>query len=316
MQEEQGVLRFTSTDVSRVAETWSRFAPSSQLLGIDPVRCGLDWSSVVLGDLSVIRYRLDADVRSAIEPEDQLFTCRVASEDGVTESGGQTLPGSRTWATDARRVTSRWRGSATVHALVFERDAAERLARQMCGDDSLILRVASPAAESRAAALQWDRTFSYLADSLSGADGIGSPLLEAGLRRHALWTILATFRTTFSDALERSPQTREAPKTVRRALSYIDAHAHEAITIDDVSRAVHISTRGLQHAFRRSLGFTPFAYVRRVRLSHARAELATLLPSESWATVAARWGYASPARFAEAYAAEFGEHPADTAPSG
>ena len=309
------VQRFRSSDVGEIAETWRRFVPSSQLVQVDPARCHLDWFSVEAPGFSLVRYEMTADIESAISPEDQLFSCRVTPVEGGVEADRRALDPGLPWASDGMPVRARWRDSAVVHAIVFDRARAEAVARQLSGDDSLSIRVRSPEAVGPAAGAQWDRTFGYLASSLAAGAGAGADdgsLVAAGLERQALWTILTTFSTTFADAMRRSAQTSSAPKTVRRALSYIDAHAHEPITVDDVARAVHISTRGLQYAFQRSLDVTPSEYLRRARIAGARESLLAAGPDERLADIARRWGFASTARFSTAYLRAFGERPADT----
>lgn len=314
MPSNEAVLRFRSTDAAEVAETWKQFAPSSRLLQVDPGRCRLDWFSAAAPGFSLVRYRMSADVQSSISPDDQLFTCKVTTEQGGSESARGALDPSLPWASNGAPVHARWADSALVHAIVFDLRGAEQLARQMSGDDALTVRVKAPEAVSRSAAEQWDRLFGYLAScAVSDADALDeSTLLGAGLQRHALWTVLSTFPTSLLDATRRSAQTAAAPKTVRRALSFIDAHAHQPITIDDVARAAHISTRGLQYAFRRSLSFTPSEYLRRARLAGAHDELLYAAPNDSVAGIAKRWGFANTARFAAYYRREHGEHPRET----
>ncbi|WP_449282225.1 helix-turn-helix domain-containing protein [Leucobacter sp.] len=311
MPSSEGILRFRSADAAEVAETWKRFAPSSRLLQVDPAQCRLDWFSAAAPGISLIRYRMSADVQSSVAPEDQLFSCKVTTDQGGSESARGALDPALPWASNGAPVHARWDDSALVHAIVFDLQRAEQLARRLSGDDTLVVRVKAPEAVSRSAAEQWDRLFGYLASCVvSDADALDeSTLLGAGLQRHALWTVLSTFPTTLTDTTRRSAQTTAAPRTVKRALSFIDAHAHEAITIDDVARAAHISTRGLQYAFRRSLSFTPSEYLRRARLAGAHDELLYAAPNDSVTGIARRWGFANAARFVSYYRQEYGEHP-------
>lgn len=313
MRHSPQILKFRSTDTDEVAETWRTFAPSSELSQVDETRCELDWASVSTPALSVIRYELAAGVRSSIEPDDQLFSCRVATADGGCESDRRELRPDVPWASAGQPIRARWEDRATVRALAFERTHAERLARQISGDDTLRLEVKDPEATSVEAGRQWDLAFRYLASGLMslGGAGAGAELATAGLERHALWTVLTTFPSTFADALQRSAQTGSAPKTVRMALSYIDAHAHLPITVDDVAVAARISTRGLQYAFKRALGFSPRDYLRRARLAGARGDLLRALPGETLAGIAQRWGFTNVSRFTVAYRTEFDEHPAE-----
>lgn len=303
------VLRFSTRDASRVEETWKQFAPSASLQRVAPERFRFDWFSAETPGFSVVRYDLRAQVHSTVEPEDQLLACRVDGPDAEVGASRGALDATRPFLTDGTRVEARWE-SATVSALIFDRRSAEELARRMCGDDSLRLRVLSNEPDRGSAGPHWAATFDFMTTTLSECGD--DELVAAGLRRQALWTVLTTFPTTFRTALERDPQTRAAPSTVRRALDFIDENAHLPITVDDVAAAAHISTRGLQYAFRRALDSTPAERLRSARLAGAHSELLEGTP-DTIAAVARRWGFAHPSRFSAAYRDVYGTLPAMTA---
>jgi transcriptional regulator GlxA family with amidase domain len=63
----------------------------------------------------------------------------------------------------------------------------------------------------------------------------------------------------------------------------------------------------------RHMGMSPMTYLRQVRLRRAHHELLGSDPSvETVASIAKRWGYTNPGRFAAAHAARYGETPAAT----
>lgn len=69
----------------------------------------------------------------------------------------------------------------------------------------------------------------------------------------------------------------------------------------------------MQTAFRRHLGTTSTAYLRRVRIDQAHAELRDAEPGQTTVEqVAARWGFAGENTFAAHYRAAYGESPAKT----
>lgn len=301
-------MRFTSRDVSRVEATWRDYVPSAVLQRADPQRFRFDWHSADLEGASLVRYALAAEVHSLVEPEDQLLVCHVDGPDVAVWSGRETLDPTMPWATDGAQVRARWADHADVRALIFRRDAVTAFARQLTGDDTLVLRVQDPRPRDTASAVQWGRTFHYLEQS---ADEVGgASLLRAELGRHALSMTLGVFATSLRDVVGRPAQITPAPAAVRRALAYISENAHRAITVDDVAAAVHMSTRGLQYAFRRSLDATPAESLRRARLDGAHRDLRSS-PEESVAAIARRWGFAHPSRFAAAYRAAYGLHPSE-----
>jgi transcriptional regulator GlxA family with amidase domain len=104
------------------------------------------------------------------------------------------------------------------------------------------------------------------------------------------------------------------PRTLRRAIAYIDDHAREDITVTDIAAAVNVTVRALQHAFRRHRATTPMGYVRLVRLRQAHLELLAADPTSGVTVtqVAARWGFFHPGRFARYYREIYGVSPYQT----
>lgn len=303
-------MRFSSRDVSRVESTWRDYVPSAVLQKVDPRRFRFDWYSDQLSGVSVVRYALAAEIRSLVEPQDQFLVCRVDGADAAVWSGREHLDPAQPWITDGAQVHARWDEEAEVRALIFDRETVDAFARQMSGNDRFTVRLQELGPRSTAAATHWERTFAYLESSLSD-EGDPDDILRAELGRHALSTTLASFTTSVHDARGRPGQTVPAPAAVRRALAFISENAHRGITVDDVAAAVHMSTRGLQYAFRRSLDSTPAESLRRARLDGAHQELRTST-QDSVATIARRWGFAHPSRFAAAYRSAFGTHPSET----
>lgn len=102
-----------------------------------------------------------------------------------------------------------------------------------------------------------------------------------------------------------------APHVVKRAEAFIEARAADAITLDDIARAVDAPARTLQSAFQKFRGMTPMQALRehRLRLAH------TLLLSgevDSVTDAALRYGIAHLGRFSAMYAERFGESPSKT----
>ncbi|MFJ6531425.1 helix-turn-helix transcriptional regulator [Microbacterium sp. NPDC091662] len=207
---------------------------------------------------------------------------------------------------DGTEVEAKWDRAARVRAVVFDHHSAQRRAQQITGDDRRELRTTGLVPHSATDSQRWERMFAYLDRSL--ADEGTEPLILAELERHALTVTLAAFPTTFTESLRRPAQRAGAPATVRRALAYIDANAHLAITIDDVAAASFISTRGLQYAFRRALDITPADAVRRARLDGAHRDLRAG-DGRSVGEIARRWGFSNSSRFVAAYREAYGATP-------
>ena len=304
-------MQFRTRDVSLVETTWKQYVPSAVLHDVDPERFFFDWTSADLGGVSLVRYHLAAEVRSTAEPEDQFLACRVDGPDAYVRSTKGELDAGRPWLSDGQRVDATWERGARVTALIFDRDSLQDVARKITGDDRISLRATDLSPRSARAASAWDRMFASLEHSIPSLDE-DDALLRSELARHAAATTLAAFSTTAQLDRHRPAQSAPAPATVRRALEYIADNAHRPITVDDVAAAVHISTRGLQYAFRRALGKTPAERLRQARLDGAHRQLRSGAPT-TVAAVARRWGFSHPSRFAAAYRDSFGVLPSVTA---
>ena len=304
------IVRFQSRERSAVEQAWAQFAPSARLHRAEP-ELRLDWCSAALEHVGIVEYRLSAAaVRSSVRPEGQLFACSVRSARGSVRSGRQELASGVPWLSDGREVTARWDEEAHVRAVVVDPGWAQETARRILGDDRLRIRVTDPAPADRRAAAHWSRTVARLAEEAEAA--IGHTLIEAEIARHALMVTLAAFPSALHGREQRSAQTTPAPSTVRRAMAFMEEHAHEPITVDDVARAVHISTRGLQYAFRRAAGLTPRQHLVRVRLDGAHRDLLRAGPGETVAEIGRRWGFSHPSRFAAEFRRVYGRSPAET----
>ncbi|HEY0933565.1 MAG TPA: helix-turn-helix transcriptional regulator [Trebonia sp.] len=166
-------------------------------------------------------------------------------------------------------------------------------------------------AVSKQAAAMWTSAYDYVRDTVLGhPDAARYPLLAANAARLLAVTTLSAFP---NDALA-SPTAQDrrdgSPVTLRRAVSFIDEHAREEITVTDIAAAASVTARAVQLAFRRHLNTTPTAYLRRVRLEHAHRQLVAADPGhESVTAVAYRWGFPNPSRFAAAYRQAYGVAP-------
>jgi AraC-like DNA-binding protein len=163
---------------------------------------------------------------------------------------------------------------------------------------------------SPAAARSWNSTVDFVARQLATGAFAASPLITRSTACLLAASALATFpNNAVSDP---SPaDSRDAhPRTLQRAVAFIDANAAEMITPADIAAASLVTVRAVQLAFRRHLDTTPLAYLRRVRLERAHAELLRADPARTTVTaVAYRWGFPSPSRFAAAYRQTYGIAP-------
>ncbi|GLY75300.1 helix-turn-helix transcriptional regulator [Actinoallomurus iriomotensis] len=138
----------------------------------------------------------------------------------------------------------------------------------------------------------------------------GNPLVVSTASRHLAASVLNAFPNTALAGRSDADRRDAHPRTLRRAIAFVEANAGRDISATDIAEAAHVSARAVQPAFRRHLDTTPMAYLRRVRLDCARAEPRAAVRGETTVPrVAARWGFARPSAFAARHRAVYGESP-------
>jgi transcriptional regulator GlxA family with amidase domain len=101
------------------------------------------------------------------------------------------------------------------------------------------------------------------------------------------------------------------PHYIWRAERYFRANFHAAVTMSALADVTGVSKRTLQEGFQRFRGKAPSQVARDLRLDLAHEAL-MLHAFEKVTGVALEFGFTHLGRFAQAYAARFGESPSDT----
>jgi transcriptional regulator GlxA family with amidase domain len=143
---------------------------------------------------------------------------------------------------------------------------------------------------------------------------MAQPLLSSAATRLLAATLLTCFPNTWVSEPHQYDGTDATATTLTRAIAFIDNNADADISIVDIARAAYVTVRAVQLAFRRHLGTTPTAYLRRVRLERAHEQLRAASPTDGTTItqVAARWGFADPSRFTALYRSVYGQLPSHT----
>ena len=123
--------------------------------------------------------------------------------------------------------------------------------------------------------------------------------------------LLCATRHTFSDLLRRDPR-GAAPRQVRQAEDYIEAHWNQPIKIEALATLVGVSVRSLFKSFKESRGYSPMSFAKMVRLKHAKEMLGKATPQTSVTGVALRCGFGNLGHFAKDYRETFGELPVES----
>lgn len=143
---------------------------------------------------------------------------------------------------------------------------------------------------------------------------LGNPTYSAHIERMLIDTLLYGHAHNLSHRFALS-HTRPtvAPAYVRRAAEYLEAHAAEPLSVEQLASAVGVSTRALFCAFRETYDQTPMGYLREIRLNRVRQALRDSDPDRTNLThLAMQWGFFHYGRFARYYFERFGERPHET----
>jgi AraC-like DNA-binding protein len=155
------------------------------------------------------------------------------------------------------------------------------------------------------------RLVQFFSEQLNAtSDQLPRPALRE-LEQAILVAFLYANRHTFSHLLDRDASDT-VPSHVRRAEEYIEAHWDQAITIESLVEATGVGARAIFKAFQQSRGYSPMAFARMVRLTHARDKLAAPDPETSVTTIAFACGFGNLGHFARDYRETFGERPSAT----
>ena len=134
-------------------------------------------------------------------------------------------------------------------------------------------------------------------------------LMPSRLREMLVDAVLEAWPHNFSQVLRR-PEALIAPRHVRQAIDYIQAHPEIQVSGTDLARLANVSLRALQEGFRRFAGTSIVGYQRQVRLERAYETLRQGTPA-SVTEVALRLGFSNVGRFSQYFQSAYGVSPAD-----
>jgi AraC-like DNA-binding protein len=155
------------------------------------------------------------------------------------------------------------------------------------------------------------RMLEFMVSELDRDDGKVPAAALVEFEQMLLVAFLTANPHNFSDVLQRE-QPRPAPWQVRIVEEYILANWNRPITVEALAAVAGASTRSVFKAFRDSRNRSPMAFVKSVRLQHARRMLQQPDGATSVVSVAFACGFLNPGHFARDYRLAFGELPSAT----
>ena len=156
------------------------------------------------------------------------------------------------------------------------------------------------------------RTAEIVCAELVTAESSQIPALQvAALTRQTAAAFLGTFPSNVMTTVYQPGPGWVATATVRRATEFIEAHADQPLTVDQIAAAAGVGSTALLYAFRRHFDTSPTGYLNRVRLERAHQELEAADPGSNLAiaALAHRWGWLSVSQFVVSYQRQFGVPP-------
>jgi AraC-like DNA-binding protein len=205
------------------------------------------------------------------------------------------------WSRDASQICIKIEKSA------LEAELEALLSHPVGGDVrfELAMDLTTPHAQSwlgvlRLILAELDRPAGLLEHSRSHRDHLEKLLISGLLQTQA--------HEHLDELLRPVPPAR--PRTVKRVIDLIEADPEVNYTVADLARHAGVGARQLQIAFQDSLNTSPTGYLRKVKLARARADL--LAGADTVMSIAHRWGFHHPGRFAATYRRRYGESPSDT----
>ncbi len=169
-----------------------------------------------------------------------------------------------------------------------------------------------PVANHRRPALQsLRRMIDFVTSELDRGDWPLPDVALAEFEDMFLATLLRAQPHNFSDLLDR-PGGRALPWQVRRVEEYIAANWDRPVTIEALVGVTGASARSIFKAFRDGRGYSPMEFAKRMRLEHARRQLAGPDDGTSVGRVARTCGFGNLGHFARDYLRAFGELPSET----
>ncbi|MGG7671812.1 AraC family transcriptional regulator [Pseudomonas sp. WC2] len=246
------------------------------------------------------------------DPQDEItFVIPTAGKivfSHVTESVGVCQVGLAIDKADIRSM--RFLDDHAHHGMSISRhQLTERLAA-LLGKPILERIVFAPSVNLDSAAFQGIKALIDLATGTEFDALINSgTLMPSRLREMLIDAVLEAWPHNFSEALRR-PTAMVAPRHVKLAVEFIQAHPEQLVSGVDLARLSNVSQRALQEGFRRFVGTSIVAYQRQVRLERAY-EVLKCGDVGSVTEVALRFGFSNVGRFCQYFQGAFGVSPAE-----
>ncbi|PHM30486.1 AraC family transcriptional regulator [Xenorhabdus innexi] len=308
-------LLFSSHDLDEIRSMVGRVMKPHQLNMLGSSRkLNARMYYIPFGDFSMSRLHYGANVEITPGELDSFFLIQMPlSGCAYIESGGQCIdstPNLASVLSPAQHTSMRWDADNAQFMVRISRSLLERTLVGQLGhplDNPLIFELG----------FEWQRCQTWrclmlylLQCTAKIPDLLQYKLITSQIEQLLSVTLLSTHQHNYSgDHANHRGAIR--PRHVRRVQEYLQAHAHEPITAEQLAQVAGVSLRSLYSGFREFLNISPMQYLRNLRMERVRTEL--LAGEAANVTgVALRWGFAHMGRFSAEYKARYGEMPSES----
>src|SRR5262249_51284412 len=188
---------------------------------------------------------------------------------------------------------------------------AEKLAALIGDAPGAPLRFDPAADTSGPNANSFRRLILHVVHEIDSANLEKSPVALTEFEQSLMVGYLCANPNNFSERLN-GPSPSVAPWQVRAAEEYIAANWQQPITIEKLAQISNASARSIFYSFKERRGYSPMAFVKQVRLRHARELLRKSSGATSVTEAAYSCGFNNLGHFAKDYFLAFGERPSET----
>jgi AraC-like DNA-binding protein len=138
-----------------------------------------------------------------------------------------------------------------------------------------------------------------------------SPLVIRELEQYGIMAFLVSHAHNYSHLFATAPKP-QALWQLRRAEEYIEANWDRPLSIEALAGTLNVSMRSIYYSFKETRGYSPMAFLKQVRLRHAKDMLSCPDEATSVTSVAYTCGFGNLGHFAKNYFQVYGEYPSDT----
>ncbi|MDC9581538.1 AraC family transcriptional regulator [Xenorhabdus sp. PR6a] len=308
-------MLFSSNDLDEVKSMVGRVMQPHQLHIVgNNQKLDARMHYIPLGDISMSRLRYSASVEITPGELSSFFLVQMplAGCAGI-ESGDQCLdstPNMASVLSPNQHTAMRWNADNDQFMVRISRSLLERTLVGQLGhplEQPLVFELGFAWQRCQA----WRCLMPYLLECTTQVpDILQHKLITSQIEQLISVTLLSTHQHNYSET-PANHRCSIRPRHVRRVQEYLQAHAHEPITVEQLAQVAGVSLRSLYSGFKEFLNISPMQYLRDLRMEHVRTEL---LAGEAASVtgVALRWGFAHMGRFSAEYKARYGETPSES----